>query len=219
MKILAVGMNYPLHVKELHSDNKNGNESLINKETALLPKEPVLFSKFDSSIIQPGKPFFVPDFAERFDYETEIVVKISRVGKDISERFAHRYYQELTVGIDFTARDLQKNLTDNGRPWECCKAFDGSAGIGKFINKEELGCDVQDIHFHMDMNGELKQEGHTADMLFTIDQIIAYASKFFTLKTGDLIFTGTPFGVGPVKEGDKLEGYIGDRKLLDLRIK
>lgn len=212
-------MNYPLHVKELHSDNKTENNSLINKDTALLPTEPVLFSKFDSSIIQPGKPFFVPDFAERFDYETEIVVKISRVGKDISERFAHRYYQELTVGIDFTARDLQKKLTEKGRPWECCKGFDGSAGIGKFIKKEELGCDVQDIHFHMDMNGERKQEGHTADMLFTIDQIIAYASKYFTLKTGDLIFTGTPFGVGPVKEGDTLEGFIGDKKLLELRIK
>lgn len=212
-------MNYPLHVKELHSDNKNENDSLLAKETVLLPKEPVLFSKFDSSIIQPGKPFFVPDFAERFDYETEIVVKISRVGKDISERFAHRYYKEITVGIDFTARDLQKKLTDKGHPWECCKAFDGSAAIGKFIDKDSLGCDVQDIHFHMNMNGEKKQEGHTADMLFTIDQIIAYASKFFTLKTGDLIFTGTPFGVGPVKEGDKLEGYIQDIKLLDLRIK
>jgi 2-keto-4-pentenoate hydratase/2-oxohepta-3-ene-1,7-dioic acid hydratase in catechol pathway len=178
-----------------------------------------LFSKFDSSIIQPGKPFFVPDFADRFDYETEIVVKIAHVGKDISERFAHRYYNELTVGIDFTARNLQKELREKGMPWECCKGFDGSAALGKFINKEELGCDVQDIHFHMDLNGECRQTGHTADMIHTIDHIIAYASKFFTLKTGDLLFTGTPAGIGEVKEGDKIEAYIGDRKLLDLKIK
>lgn len=207
MKILAVGMNYPLHIKELHSPDSP------------MPQEPVLFSKFDSSIIQPGKPFFVPDFAEQFDYETEIVVKISRVGKDISERFAHRYYDEITVGIDFTARDLQKRLTGNGHPWECCKAFDGSAAIGKFVKKADLVKDIQDLHFHMLMNGEQKQSGHTADMLFSVDRIIAHASKFFTLKTGDLIFTGTPVGVGPVKEGDKLEAFIEDTKLLELRIK
>ncbi len=212
MKILAVGMNYPLHCKEM---DKHNNSEL----KSLLPKEPVLFSKFDSSIIQPGKPFFVPDFAEQFDYETEIVVKISRVGKDISERFAHRYYDELTVGIDFTARDLQDKLRAEGKPWECCKGFDGSAAIGKFIRKDSVGGNVQNIRFHLDINGDLKQQGHTADMLFTIDQIVAYASRFFTLKTGDLIFTGTPMGVGPVKEGDVLEGYIGEEKLLNLRIK
>lgn len=219
MKILAVGKNYPLHVKELHGGNNDKGNSLLTTDEALMPKEPVLFSKFDSSIIQPGKPFFVPDFAERFDYETEIVVKISRVGKDISERFAHRYYQDVTVGIDLTARDLQKKLTAEGHPWECCKGFDGSAAIGKFVNKDSLGKDMQDLHFHLNMNGELKQSGHTADMLFTIDQIIAYASKFFTLKTGDLIFTGTPVGVGPVKEGDMLEGFLEETKLLELRIK
>ena len=210
MKILAVGMNYAQHVDELHNKEQ---------QNSLLPIEPVLFSKFDSRIIQPGKPFFVPDFAERFDYETEIVVKISRVGKDISERFAHRYYNELTVGIDFTARDLQNTLRSQGMPWECCKGFDGSAALGKFITKEELGCDVQDIHFHMDLNGERRQTGHTAQMIHTIDHIIAYASRFFMLKTGDLIFTGTPVGVGQVKEGDVIEGYIGDKKLLNLRIK
>ena len=150
---------------------------------------------------------------------SEIVVKIAHVGKDISERFAHRYYNELTVGIDFTARNLQKELREKGMPWECCKGFDGSAALGKFINKEELGCDVQDIHFHMDLNGECRQTGHTADMIHTIDHIIAYASKFFTLKTGDLLFTGTPAGIGEVKEGDKIDAYIGDRKLLDLKIK
>ncbi len=210
MKILAVGMNYAKHIDELHTKEE---------KNSLLEKEPVLFSKFDSSIIQPGKPFFVPDFSDRFDFETEIVVKIAHVGKDISERFAHRYYNELTVGIDFTARNLQAELWKEGMPWECCKGFDGSAALGRFITKEELGCDVQDIHFHMDMNGERRQTGHTADMIHSIDHIIAYASKFFTLKTGDLIFTGTPEGVGPVKEGDKIEAYIGDRKLLDLRIK
>ena len=213
MKILAVGMNYAEHIEEIH--NKEHQNSLLSSKG----EEIVLFSKFDSSIIQPGKPFFVPDFAERFDYETEIVVKIAHVGKDISERFAHRYYNELTVGIDFTARDLQNHLRAEGMPWECCKSFDGSAALGKFIAKEELGCDVQDIHFHMDMNGERRQTGHTADMIHTIDQIIAYASRFFTLKTGDLIFTGTPSGIGQVKEGDRIEGFIGDRKLLDLRIK
>jgi len=211
MKILAVGMNYAKHITEIH--NKEGQNSLLDK------KEPVLFSKFDSSIIQPGKPFFVPDFANRFEYETEIVVRISRVGKDISERFAHRYYDEVTVGIDFTARDLQNQLRADGMPWECCKSFDGSAAIGRFVKKDTLGCGMQDIHFHMNLNGERCQEGHTANMIHTIDHIIAYASKFFTLKTGDLIFTGTPEGVGEVKEGDTIEAYIGEDKLLDLRIK
>lgn len=210
MKILAVGMNYAKHINELHTKEE---------QNSLLHTEPVLFSKFDSSIIQPSKPFFVPDFAARFDYETEIVVKIAHVGKDISERFAHRYWNELTVGIDFTARELQKELREKGMPWECCKSFDGSAALGKFICKDELECDVQDIHFHMDLNGERRQTGHTADMIHTIDHIIAYASKFFTLKTGDLIFTGTPDGIGEVKEGDKIDAYIGDRKLLDLKIK
>lgn len=211
MKILAVGMNYAKHITEIH--NKEWQNSLLDK------KEPVLFSKFDSSIIQPGKPFFVPDFANRFEYETEIVVRISRVGKDISERFAHRYYDEVTVGIDFTARDLQNQLRADGMPWECCKSFDGSAAIGRFVKKDTLGCGMQDIHFHMNLNGERRQEGHTANMIHTIDHIIAYASKFFTLKTGDLIFTGTPEGVGEVKEGDTIEAYIGEDKLLDLRIK
>lgn len=223
MKILAVGKNYPLHVKELHSDNKTD-------ENALLPKEPVIFSKPDSAIIQPGKPFFVPDFAERFDYEAELVVRISRVGKDICERFAHRYYDELTVGIDFTARDLQSRLTAAGHPWEICKGFDGSAGVGRFVPKSEV-CkvlaktdkdiiyDLQSLQFRLDMNGTTVQQGNTADMLFGVDRIISYASRFFTLKTGDLIFTGTPVGVGPVKEGDVLDAYLENLHLLHLRIK
>ena len=196
MKILAVGMNYAAHINE-----------------------PVIFSKPDSAIIQPGKPFFIPDFAERFDYETEIVVRINRAGKDIGERFAHRYYDEVTVGIDFTARDLQQKLRAKGLPWELCKGFDGSAGIGKFMKVEELGTNVQNIDFHLNKNGETVQRGNTRDMLFTIDQIIAYVSRFFILKTGDLLFTGTPLGVGPIAEGDVLDGFIGEKQLLHLRIK
>ncbi|MBQ9363505.1 MAG: fumarylacetoacetate hydrolase family protein [Bacteroidaceae bacterium] len=210
MKILAVGMNYAAHISELHNKNE---------QNALIPLEPVIFSKPDSAIIQPGKPFFVPDFAERFDYETEIVVRINRAGKDIGERFAHRYYDEVTVGIDFTARDLQQKLRAKGLPWELCKGFDGSAGIGKFMKVEELSTDVQNIDFHLNKNGETVQQGNTRDMLFTIDQIIAYVSRFFILKTGDLLFTGTPPGVGPIKEGDVLDGFIGEKQLLHLRIK
>ena len=210
MKILAVGMNYAAHINELHNKKE---------QNALIPLEPVIFSKPDSAIIQPGKPFFVPDFAERFDYETEIVVRINRAGKDIGERFAHRYYDEVTVGIDFTARDLQQKLRTQGLPWELCKGFDGSAGIGKFIKVEDLGTDVQSIDFHLNKKGKPVQSGNTRDMLFTIDQIIAYVSRFFMLKTGDLLFTGTPIGVGPVAEGDILDGFIGNTQLLHLRIK
>jgi len=213
MKILAVGMNYAKHIVELHGSGNN------NDEKSLLPIEPVIFSKPDSAIIQPGKPFFVPDFAERFDYETEIVVKINRAGKDISERFAHRYYDELTVGIDFTARDLQQKLRSKSLPWELCKGFDGSAGIGKFIKIADLGTEVQNIDFHLDKNGQTVQEGNTSDMIFTIDKLVSYVSRFFMLKTGDLLFTGTPLGVGPVVEGDVLDGYVGTNHLLHLRIK
>lgn len=210
MKILAVGMNYALHVEELHNNLK---------DDAFKPLEPVIFSKQESSLLRDHKPFFVPDFAERFDYETELVIRIAHVGKDISERFAHRYYNEVTVGIDFTARDLQQRLQKQGLPWDICKGFDGSAAVGKFISIESLGGDVQNIPFHLDINGKTVQQGNSRDMIFTVDQIVAYCSRFFTLKTGDLIFTGTPVGVGPVKEGDILEAYIGDEKLLNQKIK
>lgn len=210
MKILAVGMNYALHVEELH------NKTLQN---SFIPKEPVIFSKQESSLLRDHKPFFVPDFAERFDYETELVVRIAHVGKDISERFAHRYYEEVTVGIDFTARDLQHELRAKGMPWDICKGFDGSAAVGKFVKIADLGGDIQNIDFHLDLNGNTVQSGNSKDMIFTVDQIIAYCSKFFTLKTGDLIFTGTPMGIGPVKEGDLLEAYIGNEKLLNQKIK
>lgn len=210
MKILAVGMNYALHVEELHNNLK---------DDAFKPLEPVIFSKQESSLLRDHKPFFVPDFAERFDYETELVIRIAHVGKDISERFAHRYYNEVTVGIDFTARDLQQRLQKQGLPWDICKGFDGSAAVGKFVSIESLGGDVQNIPFHLDINGKTVQQGNSRDMIFTVDQIVAYCSRFFTLKTGDLIFTGTPVGVGPVKEGDILEAYIGDEKLLNQKIK
>lgn len=218
-------MNYAMHIDELSTISDKDNSSLLtqksnnNGKNSLLPVEPVIFSKPDSAIIQPGKPFFVPDFAERFDYETEIVVRINRAGKDISQRFAHRYYDEVTVGIDFTARDLQTKLRNGGLPWELCKGFDGSAGIGKFIKVADIGGDVQNIDFHLEKKGTTVQSGNTRNMIFTIDSLISYVSRFFMLKTGDLLFTGTPFGVGPVNEGDILDGYIGEHHLLHLRIK
>lgn len=205
MKILAVGMNYAAHNKELHHTGVNAN--------------PVIFSKGENALLREGKPFFIPDFAERFDYEGEIVVKIHRTGKDISERFAHRYYNELTIGIDFTARDLQQKLRAEGLPWEICKSFDGAAVTGKFLDKSIFADGVQNIDFELHQNGKIIQKGNTRDMIFSIDRIVSYCSRFFTLKTGDLIFTGTPVGVGPVAEGDLLEGYIANEKLLEVKVK
>lgn len=197
-------MNYAAHNKELHH--------------TLELTEPTIFMKSDSSLLKDGKPFFIPDFSSEIHYETELVVKIDRLGKNIAERFAHRYYSEATVGIDFTARDLQRRLREQGLPWEICKAFDNSAVIGTFIPLEEAG-NVNQLSFHLDMNGKTVQQGNTADMLFSVDQIIAYVSRFFTLKIGDLIYTGTPVGVGPVSIGDHLEGYLGERKLLDFHVR
>ena len=197
-------MNYAAHNKELHH--------------TLELTEPTIFMKSDSSLLKDGKPFFIPDFSSEINYETELVVKIDRLGKNIAERFAHRYYSEVTVGIDFTARDLQRRLREQGLPWEISKAFDNSAVIGTFIPLEEAG-NVNQLSFHLDMNGKTVQQGNTADMLFSVDQIIAYVSRFFTLKIGDLIYTGTPVGVGPVSIGDHLEGYLGERKLLDFHIR
>lgn len=197
-------MNYAAHNKELHH--------------TLELTEPTIFMKSDSSLLKDGKPFFIPDFSSEIHYETELVVKIDRLGKNIADRFAHRYYSEVTVGIDFTARDLQRRLREQGLPWEICKAFDNSAVIGTFIPLEEAG-NVNQLSFHLDMNGKTVQQGNTADMLFSVDQIIAYVSRFFTLKIGDLIYTGTPVGVGPVRIGDHLEGYLGERKLLDFHVR
>lgn len=205
MKIFAIGLNYPQHNKEL-------NETLYKGES------PVIFTKADSSLLKDGKPFFVPDDMGRIDYETEIVVRICRLGKAIPACFAYRYYDAVTVGIDFTARDLQKQLREKGLPWELCKGFDGAATIGNWVSVDKFR-NIQALQFHLDINGKTVQQGCTSDMLFKIDEIIEYISKYFTLKTGDIIYTGTPVGVGPVNIDDHLEGYIEDRKVLEFNIK
>ena len=205
MKIFAIGMNYAAHNKELH-------------DTLLKTEKPVIFTKADSALLKPGKPFFVPDHWGRIDYEAEVVVRICRLGKNISQRFAHRYYDAVTVGIDFTARDLQREASQNGQPWTICKGFDGSAAIGEWVDIAKFR-NVQALHFHLDKNGETVQEGCTSDMFYGVDEIIAYISQFFTLKTGDLLYTGTPAGVGPVQIGDHLDGWIEARKVLDLNCK
>ena len=205
MKIIAVGMNYAQHNRELGHTQEN--------------REPVIFMKPDSAILKDGKPFFVPDFSHEVHYETEVVVRICRLGKNIAPRFAHRYYDAVTVGIDFTARDLQRKFREAGNPWELCKGIDNSAAIGTFISLEQAGGDLQNLDFHLDIDGCEVQRGNTADMLFKIDDIIAYVSRFMTLKIGDLLFTGTPAGVGPVSVGQHLQGYLGGEKLLDFHIR
>jgi 2-keto-4-pentenoate hydratase/2-oxohepta-3-ene-1,7-dioic acid hydratase in catechol pathway len=204
MKIIAVGMNYASHNKEMRH--------------SLELAEPVIFMKADSSLLKDGKPFFIPDFSSQIEYETELVVKINRLGKNIAEQFAYRYYGEATVGIDFTARDMQHDFRAKGLPWELCKAFDNSAAVGRFIPLSEAG-DIENLSFRLEINGETVQQGNTADMLFPVDRIIAYVSRFCTLKIGDLIYTGTPAGVGPVKIDDHLEGYLGEEKLLDFHVR
>ena len=198
-------MNYDAHNKEMRN-------TLLNIE------EPVFFTKPDSSLFQNTKPMFLPDGLGRIDYETEVVVRICRMGKSISQRFAHRYYDAVTVGIDFTARDLQMKCKEKGLPWMLCKGFDGATALGEWVDKDEVG-DVQNLHFHLDKNGTTVQQGCTADMLHKVDELIAYISQYITLKTGDVLFTGTPAGIGPVAIGDYLEGYLEERKLLEFRIK
>jgi 2-keto-4-pentenoate hydratase/2-oxohepta-3-ene-1,7-dioic acid hydratase in catechol pathway len=205
MKIIAVGMNYVEHCHELHADEK-------------LPEEPVIFLKPDSALLKDGKPFFIPDFSKQVDYETELVVRISRLGKNIAPRFAHRYYDAVTVGIDFTARDLQRKFRSEGKPWELCKGFDNSAVIGDFFPVNRFK-DVQNLDFHLDIDGNKVQQGNTCNMIFKIDEIIAYVSQFYTLKIGDLLYTGTPVGVGPVRIGQHLEGYLEGEKLLDFYVR
>ena len=197
-------MNYAAHNQELHGTLKR-------------PDEPVIFTKADSAILNQGKPFFIPDHLGRIDYETEIVVRICRLGKNIPERFAHRYYDALTVGIDFTARDLQKRASEAGQPWTIWWV-----PKEKLLSDSEAPCadsGLQRLHFHLDINGQTVQEGSTSDMLYRVDEIIAYISKFFTLKTGDMLYTGTPAGVGPVHIDDHLEGYLEERKVLEFNCK
>ena len=208
MKIFAIGMNYAEHTTEFN------NIMLLEEKKERKTVEPVIFTKADSALLKSGKPFFVPDFMGRIDYETELVVRICRLGKNIPVRFAHRYYDAVTVGIDFTARDVQRQAKELGRPWTIAKGFDGSAAIGEWVDKEKF-LDIQALHFHLDINGNTVQEGCSSDMLYTVVEIIAYISKFFTLKTGDLLYTGTPVGVGPVHINDHLEGWIEERKVLD----
>lgn len=198
-------MNYAQHNKELDG-------------TLYKPETPVIFTKADSALLKDRKPFFIPDHLGQIDYEAELVVRICKLGKTVPERFAHRYYDAVTVGIDFTARELQKKLREAGQPWDLCKGFDGAAALGEWVSKEKFR-DVQAMHFHLDINGQTVQEGRTSDMIFSIDHIVSYISQFFTLKTGDIIYTGTPVGVGPVHIDDHLEGFVEDRKVLEFNCK
>ena len=199
-------MNYRLHNKEL-------GETLLEQEN------PVIFMKPDSSMLRNRRPFFLPDFSERIEYETELVVRISRLGKSIEAKFADRYWDAVTLGIDFTARDLQNQYRSKGLPWELCKGFDSSAVVGDWIEKEALEKELQDLNFRLDIDGKTVQQGYTGDMIFSVVRIIEYVSSFCTLKTGDLIFTGTPVGVGPVHIGEHLQGYLEDKNVLDFHIR
>jgi 2-keto-4-pentenoate hydratase/2-oxohepta-3-ene-1,7-dioic acid hydratase in catechol pathway len=183
-----------------------------------VPGEPVVFLKPDSSILKNNKPFFLPDFSVNIHYEVEVVIKITKLGKGISAKFAPRYYDEITLGIDITARDLQSRLASAGMPWEISKCFDGAAPLGRFIPASVIK-DMRDIDFRLEINNKVVQKGNTSDMIFGINEIVEYVSKFFTLKTGDLIFTGTPSGVGQLKKNDNLVAYLGEELLLDFLIK
>jgi acylpyruvate hydrolase len=202
MKIICIGRNYADHAKEMN---------------APMPAEPVFFMKPDTALLPPGSPFYIPDFTSDLHYECELVVKIRKVGKNIQEKFAALYYDEVSLGIDFTARDLQKKCKEKSLPWEIAKSFDNSAPVGKFVSREILK--ENGFAFTLKKNGEEVQHGKSGDMIFTVDQIIAYVSRFVTLKTGDLIFTGTPAGVGPVAIGDTLEASLEGEILLNLQVK
>lgn len=203
MKIICIGRNYANHAKEMNS---------------AVPDVPMFFMKPDTALLPKRNPFYYPNFTKDLHFECELVVRISRLGKNISERFANEYYNEIGLGIDFTARDLQQKCKEKGHPWEIAKAFEHSAPLSeKFISKTNL--DLDNLNFSLTKNGEIVQKGNIKDMIFTIDQLIAYISQFMTLKIGDLIFTGTPEGVGPVQIGDHLEGYIEKEKMLDVKIK
>jgi fumarylpyruvate hydrolase len=203
MKIICIGLNYRKHAMEMGW---------------AIPEEPVVFLKPDSSLLKNNKPFFLPGFSENIHYEVEVVVKISKLGKGISAKFAPRYYDELTLGIDITARDLQSRLGKAGMPWELSKCFDGAAPVGTFIPVNSLKS-VDDIDFRLEINGKVVQQSNTSDMIFGINKIVEYVSKFFTLKTGDLIFTGTPSGVGQLKRNDNLVACLGEKPLLDFMIR
>ncbi|MEM9390304.1 MAG: fumarylacetoacetate hydrolase family protein [Bacteroidota bacterium] len=203
MKILAIGRNYAEHIKELNNER---------------PADPVIFMKPDTAVLRNNDPFYYPSFSNDIHYEVELVLKVSKMGKNINEKFASKYYDEVGIGIDFTARDLQQKAKEKGLPWALAKGFNGSAPVSEFIPKNELG-ELSDINFSLKVDNELKQVGNTSLMLFNFDYIVSYLSKFFTLKKGDLIFTGTPAGVGPIKIGQKLAAFIENEKLLECEIK
>lgn len=203
MKIICVGRNYAAHAKELNN---------------AVEEEPVIFLKPDTSLLSNNQDFYLPDFSTDIHYETEVVVKINKPGKHIDEKFAHRYYDTVSVGVDFTARDLQAMLKSKGLPWERAKAFDGSAVIGAFLPLADVG-NISDLNFSMSLNGQKVQSANTSEMVFSVDKVIAFVSRFITLKTGDLIYTGTPQGVGKVSVGDHLIGYLGDHELFNFKVK
>lgn len=203
MKIICVGRNYAEHIKELNNEQ---------------PDDPVIFMKPETAVPVKNEPFFYPDFSSDVHHEVEILVKINRVGKNIEERFAHKYYDEIGVGVDFTARDLQSKLKAKGLPWELAKGFNGSAPISGFVPKTDF-TDLQNVNFRLSVNGETRQQGNTSLMLFRIDYLISFVSKYFLLQQGDILFTGTPKGVGPVQVGDRLTAYIEDKLMLTFDVK
>ena len=203
MKIICIGRNYTKHIEELANER---------------PEDPVVFLKPDTSLVLKNQPFFIPPFSDDVHYEVEILVRINRIGKHIQQKFAHKYYDEIGLGIDFTARDLQAKLKAKGLPWEKAKAFDGAAVVGDWVNKSELP-HIDELQFEMTKNGTVVQQSSSALMLWKVDELIAYVSQFFTLKIGDIIFTGTPAGVGPVTENDVLEGSLEGRQLFSIKVK
>ncbi len=203
MKIICIGRNYVDHAKELNNP---------------IPTEPVFFLKPETALLAKNNPFVYPSFSKDVHHEVEIVIKINRVGKHIEEKFAHKYYNEISVGVDFTARDLQQECKEKGLPWEKAKAFDGSAPTSKFVSIDQFE-DINNLNFSITINNEIKQQGNTKDMIFNFNQIIAYVSKFFTLKIGDIIYTGTPAGVSPIKINDKIQCFIEDKKMLGFNVK
>ncbi|MCC9134936.1 fumarylacetoacetate hydrolase family protein [Pontibacter silvestris] len=203
MKILAIGRNYAAHIAELQNE---------------VPDEPVIFFKPDTAVLRNNEPFYYPDFSQDIHHEIELILRISKEGKSIDKKFAHKYYDAIGLGVDFTARDIQAKAKAKGLPWTLAKGFNGSAPVSEFLPLD-LFPDLQNISFKLDVNGETRQQGNTKMMLNTFDDIIAYISRFITLKKGDIIFTGTPEGVSPVQIGDRLEGYVEDKKLLDFEIK
>ena len=204
MKIICIGRNYAKHAEELNNP---------------IPQEPVVFLKPDTAVLLKKHPFFIPEHSNNIHHEIELVVKINRLGKHIETRFAHKYYNEIALGIDFTARDVQDDCKKKGLPWEKAKAFDGSAAVSNFFSLESLKKEINNIDFYLDINGKKVQEGNTKQMLFSVDQLISHVSKYFTLKTGDLLFTGTPAGVGPVQREDLLELYLEGKRIFYFNVK